>query len=135
MSLREEGDDSRCFPYLLLIHCSQRYEFIRFTPQVFTLIHKTDKFISLLGKKSATDGYRRSAKKRGSRKMVETCFPNQHESRPFSYGNKSIGCSCGAVEKRWRIHKIPLHPTDEIEKTSFKGASNISASSITGQAW
>ena len=54
--------------------------------------------------------------------MVETCFPNQHESRPFSYGNKSIGCSCGAVEKRWRIHKIPLHPTDEIEKTSFKGA-------------
>ena len=40
MSLREEGDDSRCFPYLLLIHCSQRYDFIRFTPQVFTLIHK-----------------------------------------------------------------------------------------------
>ena len=38
MSLREEGDDSRCFPYLLLIHCSQRYDFIRFTPQVFTLI-------------------------------------------------------------------------------------------------
>ena len=37
MSLREEGDDSRCFPYLLLIHCSQRYDFIRFTPQVFTL--------------------------------------------------------------------------------------------------
>ena len=40
MSLREEGDDSRCFPYLLLIHCSQRYDFIRFTPQVFTLIRK-----------------------------------------------------------------------------------------------
>ena len=38
MFLREEGDDSRCFPYLLLIHCSQRYDFIRFTPQVFTLI-------------------------------------------------------------------------------------------------
>ena len=51
MSLREEGDDSRCFPYLLLIHCSQRYDFIRFTPQVFTLSRHFVPFLSREDKK------------------------------------------------------------------------------------